>query len=72
MNTIDHIRELNAKLPEDKELHVVVDLLKALEQCRSFEIQQLAELSFEHFNLSMDLLRDWRLNGRNYKKSKLT
>jgi hypothetical protein len=72
MNTIDHIRELNAKLPEDKELQVVVDLLKALEQGRSFEIQQLAELSFEHFNLSMDLLRDWRLNGRNYKKSKLT
>ena len=72
MNTIDHIRELNAKLPEDKELQVVVDLLKALEQGRSFEIQQLTELSFEYFNLSMDLLRDWRLNGRNYKKSKLT
>jgi hypothetical protein len=72
MNTIDHIRELSAKLPEDKDLQVVVDLLKALEQSRTFEIEKLTELSFEHFNLSMDLLRDWRLNGHNYKKSKLT
>ncbi|MEY2790743.1 MAG: hypothetical protein RL295_907 [Pseudomonadota bacterium] len=68
MNTIDHIRELSAKLPEDKDLQVVVDLLKALEQNRSFEISQLTELSFEHFNLSMDLIREWRLIGRNYKK----
>jgi hypothetical protein len=72
MNTIDHIRELSAKLPEDKDLQVVVDLLKALEQSRSFDIEQLTELSFEHFNLSMDLIRDWRLNGRNCKKSKPT
>ena len=72
MNTIDYIRELSAKLPEDKDLQVVVDLLKALEQNRSFEIEQLTELSFEHFNLSMDLIRDWRLNGRNYKKFKPT
>ncbi len=68
MNTIDHIRELSAKLPEDKDLQVVVDLLKALEQNRSFEISQLTELSFKHFNLSMDLIREWRLIGRNYKK----
>lgn len=68
MNTIDHIRELSAKPPEDKDLQVVVDLLKALEQNRSFEISQLTELSFEHFNLSMDLIREWRLIGRNYKK----
>ena len=68
MNTIDHIRELSAKLPEDKDLQVVVDLLKALEQNRSFEISQLTELSFEHFNLSMNLIREWRLIGRNYKK----
>ncbi len=68
MNTIDHIRELSAKLPEDKDLQVVVDLLKALEQNRSFEISQLTELSFEHFNLSMDLIREWRLIGHNYKK----
>lgn len=68
MNTIDHIRELSAKLPEDKDLQVVVDLLRALEQNRSFEISQLTELSFEHFNLSMDLIREWRLIGRNYKK----
>ena len=67
MNTIDHIRELSAKLPEDKDLQVVVDLLKALEQNRSFEISQLTELSFEHFNLSMDLIREWRLVGRKYK-----
>jgi hypothetical protein len=65
MNTIDHIRELSAKLPEDKDLQVVVDLLKALEQNRAFEISQLSELSFEHFNLSMDLIREWRLIGRN-------
>ncbi len=68
MNTIDHIRELSAKHPEDKDLQVVVDLLKALEQNRSFEISQLTELSFKHFNLSMDLIREWRLIGRNYKK----
>ena len=67
MNTIDHIRELSAKLPEDKDLQVVLDLLKALEQSRSFEIAQLSELSFEHFNLSMDLIREWRLVGRKYK-----
>jgi hypothetical protein len=72
MNTIDHIRELSAKLPEDKDLQVVVDLLIALEQSRSFDIEQLTGLSFEHFNLSMDLIRDWRLNGRNYKKFKPT
>jgi hypothetical protein len=72
MNTIDHIRELSAELPEDKDLQVVVGLLNALEQSRSFEIEQLTELSFEYFNLSMDLIRDWRLNGRNYKKSKPT
>ena len=68
MHTVDRIRDLSAKLPEEKDLQVVVDLLKALEQSRSFEIAQLSELSFEHFNLSMDLIREWRLIGRNYKK----
>ena len=68
MNTIDHIRELSAKIPVDQDLQVVVDLLNALEQNRSFEIAQLTELPFDHFNLSMDLIREWRLNGRSYKK----
>jgi hypothetical protein len=67
MNTIDHIRALSAEPTEDKDLQVVLDLLKALEQNRSFEIAQLSELSFEHFNLSMDLIREWRLVGRKYK-----
>jgi hypothetical protein len=67
MNTIDHIRALSAEHTEDKDLQVVLDLLKALEQSRSFEIAQLSELSFEHFNLSMDLIREWRLVGRKYK-----
>ena len=69
MNTIDQIRELSARLPQDKDLQIVMDLLKALEQRRSFEIEQLTQLSFEYFNLSIDLIREWRLNGRNYKKS---
>lgn len=70
MNTIDHIRELSARFPEDKDLQIVMDLLQAFEQSRSFEIEQLTQLSFDRFNLSIDLIRDWRLNGRNYKKLK--
>jgi hypothetical protein len=53
----------------EKDPQVVLDLLKALEQSHSFEIAQLTKLSFEYFNLSMDLIRDWRLNGHNYKKN---
>jgi hypothetical protein len=69
MHTVNRIRDLSAKLPEEKDLQVVLDLLKALEQSRSFEIEQLTKLSFEYFNLSMDLIRDWRMNGHNYKKN---
>jgi len=69
MHTIDRIRDLSAKLPMEKDPQVVLDLLKALEQSHSFEIAQLTKLSFEYFNLSMDLIRDWRLNGHNYKKN---
>ncbi len=72
MNTIGRIRDLRAKCPEDRDLQVVVDLLKALEQSRTFEIEQLSKLSFEYFNLSIDLIRYWRLNSHKYKKSKST
>lgn len=72
MNTIDRIRDLSAKRTDDRDLQVVVDLLEALEQSRTFEIEKLTELSFEYFNLSIDLIRCWRLNNHSYKKSKST
>lgn len=72
MNTIDRIRDLSAKRTDDRDLHVVVDLLNALEQSRTFEIEKLTELSFEYFNLAIDLIRCWRLNNHSYKKSKST
>ena len=64
------VEELLAKSPTDQQLQLLKKLCQSLDTGTPFDLRVIAELSFENFNLAMDILRGWRTeNARAVKKN---
>lgn len=46
-------------------------LVRALESNEKFEVADLYKLNFDHFNLAIDVLKEWRLDRYYMSKAKL-
>jgi hypothetical protein len=69
MFAVTKLEELLVKSPSDRQLHLLKDLSHSLNTGTPFDLSVIAELSFENFNLAMDILRGWRAeNGRTVKR----
>lgn len=72
MWAIKRIRKLIQKSPELPEVRFLSELVRALEDDdHDFKLSGLYELPLEHFDLAIDLLREWRIDGHYGSKSKL-
>lgn len=60
MFAVAKLEELLVKSPSDRELKLLKDLCHSLDTRTPFNLSMIAELSFENFNLAMDILRGWR------------
>jgi len=69
MFAVTKLEELLVESPSDRQLNVLKDLFHSLDTGTPFDLSVIAELSFENFNLAMDILRGWRAdNIRGVKK----
>jgi hypothetical protein len=71
MNAIKKARRLIESNPVSRPATTLALLVRALESDESFEIADLYDLSFDHFNLAIDILKEWRLDRYYMSKAKL-
>lgn len=71
MNAIKKARRLIESNPVSQPATTLARLVRALESDEKFEIANLYELNFEHFNLAIDILKEWRLDRYYMSKAKL-
>jgi hypothetical protein len=70
MNAVDKIEELFEQSPQDPDLQILKQFCLSLEAGKPFDLRLLASLTFESFNLGMDVLRQWRADAsRSIKRS---
>jgi len=71
MNAIKKARRLIESKPTSRPATTLARLVRALESDESFEIVDLYDLDFDHFNLAIDILKEWRLDRYYMSKAKL-
>ena len=71
MNAIKSARKFIAAKPESPSAKTLTRLVLALESERSFELAELYQLDLDHFDLAIDILKEWRLDRYYAGKSKL-
>jgi len=71
MNAIKKARRLIESKPTSRPATTLARLVRALESDDSFEIVDLYDLDFDHFNLAIDILKEWRLDRYYMSKAKL-
>lgn len=55
MNAVDKIEELFEQSPQDPDLQILKQFCLSLEAGKPFDLRLLASLTFESFNLGIDL-----------------
>ncbi|MFT4191913.1 MAG: hypothetical protein QM617_10375 [Comamonas sp.] len=72
MLAIKKIRKLIEKSPESDEAQFLSALVLALESDdNEFRLSGLYNLPLQHFDLALELLREWRIDGHYRSKGKL-
>jgi len=71
MNAIKRARRFIEGSPHEASAVVLSRLVLALETEHSFELSELYELDLEHFDLAIDILKEWRLDRYYTGKAKL-
>ncbi|MES2632859.1 MAG: hypothetical protein V4669_07800 [Pseudomonadota bacterium] len=71
MNTIKTARHLIETHPQEPAAQILARLVLALETGGSLKLDELYSLSPEHFDLAIELLRDWRLDRFYMSKARL-
>jgi len=71
MNAIKTARKFIESEPTDPDAAVLSDLALALEAETVFDLSRLYEMNLEHFELAMEVMRDWRLDRYYEGKAKL-
>ena len=71
MRAIKQIRRFIETDPQDAAARTLADLVLALEDESQFSVSALYSLDFEHFELAMQLLDEWRLDRFYMGKARL-
>lgn len=71
MNTLKKIEKRLLKNPDDTASQVFKELIKALYNKENFDLAALYELDYEDFELSLEVLKDWRLDRFTKTKERL-
>ncbi|RZL66175.1 MAG: hypothetical protein EOP81_01420 [Variovorax sp.] len=71
MNAIKKARRLIASEPHTETAISLARLVRALESDESFQLAELYKLDYEHFNLALEVLKEWRLDRYYMSKAKL-
>ncbi|MDP3618171.1 MAG: hypothetical protein Q8R63_00120 [Ramlibacter sp.] len=71
MRTIKSARRLIENNPDEPAARILAKLVLSLETEGTFKLNDLYALSPEHFDLAIDVLRDWRLDRYYMSKAKL-
>ena len=71
MNDIKKARRLIEANPQTDAAKTLAALVRALESEEKFDLTDLYKLSYDNFNLSMDVLKEWRLDRYYSGKAKL-
>ena len=71
MNAIKKARKYIENDPVSASSTILAHLVRALESEVQFDLIQLYQLDFERFNIAIDILREWRLDGYYMGKAKL-
>lgn len=71
MNAIKRARHYIEQSPTEPAALVLSQLVLALETEHSFEISDIYKLDLEHFDLAIEILREWRLDRYYAGKAKL-
>ena len=71
MNEIQKARRLIEANPLTNAAKTLAALVRALESEEKFDLTDLYKLSYDDFNLSIDILKEWRLDRYYSGKAKL-
>ena len=71
MNTLKKIEKRLLKNPDDTPSQVFKELIRALYNKETFNLAVLYELNYEDFELSLEVLKDWRLDRFTKTKERL-
>lgn len=71
MNAIKEAQKFIAKNPQTEAARTLTQLVLTLESKEPFPLEKLYALDFEHFDLALDILKEWRLDRYYAGKSKL-
>ena len=71
MHAARKIRKLFKQDERDPDVIVLVELADALDRSQEFAVNRLYQISARHFELALDLLRDWRLGQHTVARGKL-
>ncbi len=71
MNEIKKARKLIEADPVSAASKTLAGLVRALESEESFNLGDLYKLNYEHFNLAIDVMKEWRLDRYYSGKAKL-
>lgn len=71
MNAIKRARLFIEQSPSEPAALVLSQLVLALEDEHSFQIADIYQLDLEHFDLAIEILKEWRLDRYYVGKAKL-
>ena len=71
MNAIKEARRLLETNPQLEAAKTLARLVRALESDETFDLESLYQLDYDHFNLAISVLKEWRLDRYYMSKAKL-
>lgn len=71
MNAIKEAQKFIARNPETEAARTLAQLVLTLESNEPFSLEKLYALDLGHFDLALDILKEWRLDRYIAGKSKL-
>lgn len=71
MRAIKKIRKQISNKPTSVSSSILAELVLCLEEEKSFELKKLYELKMDDFELSLEVLKEWRLDRYYEGKAKL-
>ena len=71
MNNVKKARKLIEANPQSEAAKTLAKLVRALESEEKFDLADLYDLSYDNFQLAIDILKEWRLDRYYSGKAKL-
>ena len=71
MNAIKQAQRFIANHPQHDDAKTLVQLVLSLESNEPFPLEKLYVLELSHFDMALDILKEWRLDRYYASKSKL-